>query len=250
MVSIQRTPAKAILALMRQTTASLRRIAGAILAGGILGRIVSNRPSYTATPQILDLRSEAVPFLKKREQNSGKKFQRSTRRPVTDIDGLTIHQMGFSRGSDPRRYLGVPAHYIITPDGMISQLHDWETYLYTSSNLNKNTIGVEVAGNFRGGNGKWRKPEKFGRDVPTPAQIQALRDLVAYVQRELDRQGIKMDALWAHRQGSMNRGIDPGPELWSQVVPWANETLGLVDRSEETRGGQPIPETWKAGVFA
>jgi len=250
MVSTQRTRMKAKLLKMQARTREIRGTFLALLAGGFLGRIASKMKSYTATPQILDLRSEAVPALKAREERSGNSFQRSRPRPVTDIDGLVLHQMGFSRGNDPRKYLGVPSHYIITADGLISQLHDWETYLYTSSNLNRHTISVEVAGNFRGGNGKWRKPEKFGADMPTPAQIQALRDLTAYVQRELARQGIEMDALWAHRQGSMNRGIDPGPDIWSQVVPWSNQELGLVDRSDEERGGMTIPESWKGGALA
>jgi len=246
MVRTHRVFVMDILDRMRRGLSRGNQILTGLITGSVFGLLASKMRTYTDSSSIVDLRPLAEDALKEREKATGKSFKRAYRRPVSDISGITMHQMGFSRGNDPTRYLGIPAHYIITPDGAIYQFHDWEEYLYTSSKLNSFTLGVELAGNFRGSDGKWRKPEKFGQDVPTPAQIQSMRNLVAYVQKDLAKQGIALDSLWGHRQGSPSRGIDPGPEVWSQVVPWANRTLGLVDRSNETRGdGQPIPESWK-----
>ena len=93
----------------------------------------------------IDLRVEGMKKLQEREDQSGKSFFRDKPREVQQIDSIVLHQMGFSRGTDPMRYLGVPAHYIVMADGTIAQLHNWETYLFTSNALNSRSIGVEIA---------------------------------------------------------------------------------------------------------
>ena len=38
------------------------------------------------------------------------------------IDAVVLHQTGFSRGLDPKRYLKVTAHFVVLADGTVLQL--------------------------------------------------------------------------------------------------------------------------------
>ncbi len=219
------------------------QIFAAMLGGGLLGRWVSSMSKY-ADP--IDLMAEGREKLKDREASSGKRFSRDNPRSIDGIDSIVLHQMGFSRGSDPMKYLGVPAHYVVMPSGVVAQLHPWETYLYTSNALNSRSIGVEIAGNFPNEDGNWWSPEKFGTDQPTPEQLNAIKGLVRYIDRGLRDQGQRLLGVYAHRQSSAAKRNDPGPDVWRAVSPVFAE-LGLEDVSGfATGGGAPIPESWKA----
>lgn len=223
------------------------QILAAILGGGLLGRWVFSMGKY-ASP--IDLMVEGQEKLKAREASSGKRFSRDKPRSVSDIDAIVLHQMGFSRGSDPTKYLGVPAHFVVMPDGVVAQLHPWETYLYTSNALNSGSIGVEIAGNFPNESGQWWSPEKFGMDRPTSEQLNAVRGLIRYIDRGLRDQGQRLRGVYAHRQSSAAKRNDPGPDVWRAVSPVFAE-LGLEDVSGfATGGGAPIPESWKVGQGA
>jgi len=217
----------------------------------ILGLFLAKKNKKGTRATVIDLRGPAQVKLASREAQSGKSFWKRGDRDLRKLDGLVLHQMGFQRGPDPTRYLGIPAHYVITTDGTIAQLHDWKKYLYTSSALNSWTVSVEVAGNFRGPNGEWYQGDKNGRDTLNSAQVEALRELVGIVDAQMALNGSKLNSLWGHRQGSPQRQIDPGPEIWASVVPWANAQYGLEDTSQMHVGdGKPIPESWKGGTVA
>jgi len=220
----------------------LLRVLAAVLVGAALSL---RRKSMKGTITPLDLRDEGRAKLKSREESSGKRFSRDAPRDVTQIDSVVLHQMGFSRGSDPTRYLGVPAHYIVLPDGVVAQLHDWETYLFTSNSLNSRSLGVEIAGNFPNENGTWWRPEDFGMDRPTPEQLDAVRRLLRYIAADLAEQGSRLRGVYAHRQSSPQKRNDPGPDVWRAVSSVFDE-LELDDVSGfSTGGGRPIPESWK-----
>jgi hypothetical protein len=64
---------------------------------------------------------------------------RAKRKSVRDIKkvyALVLHQMAFSRGSNPAKYDTVTAHYAILPDGKILQLHPNTAYLWASNGFN------------------------------------------------------------------------------------------------------------------
>lgn len=236
-------------AFAKYTGAWTGAIVGA-LAGLALAKSKSKTKAMTDRFEPRDLRAQADAKLKARESSSGKSFFRKTPRSVTDIDSVVVHQMGFQRGSDPTRYLGVPAHYIIMPDGGVAQLHDWERYLYTSNGLNSRSIGVEIAGNFPNVNGTWWQPEKFGMDRPTPEQIKSLISLLRYVKLELEEQGSDLKAVFAHRQSSGAKANDPGPDVWRGIYPVFSE-LGLEDTRNFSVGtGKPILREWIPGGVA
>ena len=225
-------------------------ILAALLGGGLLGRWVSTLRARTVTP--VDLRVEGRQKLQEREDQSSKALSRKTPRDLSGVDSIVLHQMGFSRGSDPKKYLGVPAHFVVMPDGTVAQLHDFQTYLYTSNGLNSRSIGVEIAGNFPNVDGKWWNPEKFGTDRPTDEQIDAIQGLIRYIGQALKDQGQTLRGVFAHRQSSAAKRNDPGPDVWRGVSPVFAE-LGLEDVSNfSIDSGAPIPESWKSdsGVFA
>ncbi|EDM79630.1 N-acetylmuramoyl-L-alanine amidase, family 2 [Plesiocystis pacifica SIR-1] len=158
------------------------------------------------------------------------------------IDAVVLHQMSFSRGNDPRRYLKVTAHFIIVPDGTIAQLHPMSARLSASDGFNGRSVAIEFAGNLRSVKGGWYRPEDYGRDVLTAAQVLAGRGLL----RQLRSAGIRH--VYAHRQSSPKRGNDPGPEIWSTVGQWGVDVLGLDDGGEgyAIEAGTPIPDTWRS----
>lgn len=167
-------------------------------------------------------------------------------RPVTDVYALVLHQMGFSRGSDPTRYDGVTAHYLVLPDGTVVWLHDHTTRLPAASGLNEGSVSVEFAGNLpsraRSTNpAHFWNPETKGMDQLTDAQVVGGRGLVTM----LRRQGWLTHIL-AHRQSGPERQNDPGPDIWREIGAWAVREYGLDWGGEgfAVTGGKPLPGHW------
>ncbi|HEX6041289.1 peptidoglycan recognition family protein [Longimicrobium sp.] len=160
----------------------------------------------------------------------------------TDFKALVLHQMGFSRGDNPARYDDVTAHYAITPNGTILQLHPDAAYLFASNRFNRFSVAVEFAGNFPNRKGSCWKPQKHGCHTVTPRQISAGRCLVRHLVAKL---GITQ--VLAHRQSSAMRENDPGPDLWLNVGQWAVDNLGLSDGGPGYKidDGKPIPPDWR-----
>jgi N-acetyl-anhydromuramyl-L-alanine amidase AmpD len=170
----------------------------------------------------------------------------AVRDPKT-VDALVLHQMAFSRGSDPTRYDKVTAHYAILPDGKIIQLHPISAYLNASNGFNSKSVAVEFAGNFPNIKGKCWEAKKYGCHALTQAQIEAGRKLIKHL--------IKTNGLThvlAHRQSSGTRENDPGPDIWYNVGQWAVDNLGLKDggpgfwiKNKVGPDGKPIPGEWR-----
>jgi hypothetical protein len=158
------------------------------------------------------------------------------------VYALVLHQMAFSRGNDVKKYDKVTAHFIITPDGKIAQLHPISAYLYASNGFNKHSVAVEFAGNFPNTRGRCWKPERFGCHRLTLAQIDAGRYLVQYLIHK-----IGLTHILAHRQSSGTRENDPGPDIWYHVGQWAVDNLGLRDGGTGFKidNGKPIPDSWR-----
>jgi len=222
------------------------RIAATVIGAASLARIVQYR---WPRGRVEDWTTQGDARLRANEARDGKTYFRRGDRSVRDLDGIVLHQMGFTRGDDPDRYTGVQAHFIVTPNGRIAQLHPISRYLFASSALNKGTVGVEFAGNFQSDKGRWHNPSQMGaQEGPTSAQIRAGRYLVGYIRREFAASGGQLKAVWGHRQGTgLRRANCPGPQIWHGIVPWANQRYGLQCVADDTVGdGNPIPESWRA----
>jgi hypothetical protein len=162
-------------------------------------------------------------------------------RRIKPVDAVVLHQMGLSRGNNLPRYLKVTAHFVILPDGSVAQLHPTSARLNASNDFNDRSVAIEFAGNLRSTRGLWWRPDRYGRDTLTAMQVESGRKLL----RELGRQGVRF--VYAHRQSFIERGNDPGPEIWASVGQWAINTLGMSDGGPGfvLGSGQPIPDEWR-----
>lgn len=163
-------------------------------------------------------------------------------RDPRSVYAVVLHQMAFSRGSDPTRYDRVGSHYAVLPDGTLLQLHPISAYLHASNGFNARSVAVEFAGNFPSTRGRCWQAARYGCHTLTPAQVASGRALLRYLAR---RHGVTH--VLAHRQSSGTRENDPGPDIWSQVGQWGIETLGLKDGGPGffIGSGNPIPEAWR-----
>jgi len=176
---------------------------------------------------------------------SDKSLRKGTRDPKK-IKQLVLHQMACCfKPADPlKRFLTITAHFAITADGRILQLHPIEQLLWASNGFNGSSVAVEFAGNFPDSKGRWWEGDKYGRDRPTQAQFEAGRRLIRHLVKT-----IGLTQVVAHRQSSASRENDPGPEVWRNVGQWAVDTLGLSDGGPGFKlpGGNPIPDDWRKG---
>ena len=164
-------------------------------------------------------------------------------RASTDVDTVVLHQMGFSRGNVPERYLNVVSHFAVLPDGTILKLHPMEAFLAASSDLNTYSVAVEFAGNFPNEKGYYWAGNA-GRHILGEKQISAGRELLRWMYQDL---GIVF--INAHRQGELasERGNCPGPDIWYHLGEWAVKDLGMDDGGKDFKEGRgsPIPESWR-----
>jgi len=166
------------------------------------------------------------------------------RRPARlgKVWALVLHQMAFSRGNDPARYLRVNAHFAILPDGTILQLHPVAALLAASNGFNTGSVAVEFAGNLPDVRGRCWSPATHGCHRLTPAQIRSGRFLVDQLIRT-----IGITHVLAHRQSSGTRENDPGPDVWYHVGQWAVERRGMKDGGPgfKVGSGRPILDAWR-----
>lgn len=186
---------------------------------------------FSSTPSLVDRTAHSPKDKRKKVRN------------INDVHALVLHQAGFSRGNDHHKYDKVTAHFVILPNGTILHLHPLTAYLYASNGFNKFSVAVEFVGNFPSTQGKCYKPERFGCNEVTDAQIKAGRELIRYLIKT-----IGLTHILAHRQSSGSRGNDPGPDIWYRVGQWAVSELGLKDGGPgyKVQSGQSIPDSWRS----
>jgi peptidoglycan hydrolase-like protein with peptidoglycan-binding domain len=210
--------------------------------GDFFGRVGSGIRDAAGrlTNVITDIANAGIIDLTAKSDKSRRKGARDPKK----IKQLVLHQMACCfKPADPlTRFLTVGAHFAITADGRILQLHPIEQLLWASNGFNGSSVAVEFAGNFPDSKGRWWEGDKYGRDRPTQAQFEAGRRLIRYLVAK-----IGLTQVVAHRQSSASRENDPGPEVWRNVGQWAVDTLGLSDGGPGFKlpGGNPIPDDWR-----
>jgi len=164
------------------------------------------------------------------------------------VTGVVLHQMGFSRGSDPSKYDAVTAHYKILPDGTIVWSHDHRVRLPAANKFNGYTISVEFAGNLPSVEGSrdprhYWSPETHGMNNLTNAQKMSGRWLMRHLNK---RYGIRY--VFGHVQSEAGKGNDPGPAIWRNVAMYAKTALGMSSGGPGyyIDGGKAIPSSWEA----
>ncbi|MEM7152280.1 MAG: N-acetylmuramoyl-L-alanine amidase [Myxococcota bacterium] len=199
----------------------------------------SVRPAPGFTPTLVDAKDRGAAKLASKHRRSALRSAQE----LDKVDGIVLHQMSFYRKGDTiDRYADVPAHYIITQQGELAQLHDHNVYLYTSNSLNATTVGVEFAGNFASTSGSFYQKQKFWACVLTPHQVSAARLLLETVQRD---RGITK--VYSHIQAYAGRSNCGGPDIWASVGQWGVDVLRLSDGGPGWKkdDGAEIPDVWR-----
>lgn len=213
---------------------------GATILGALALRALQNRTQPTSGKlRMVDLTASA--------ELTDRAARHTRKRDPSRVYAAVLHQMGFSRGNDPSRYLRVTANYAILPNGLVLYLHPHSTRLPQANGLNSGSVGIEFAGNFPSVRGGWWYPKGREGDPayenrPTKAQIEAGRALLAHLRNQHG-----FTHVLAHRQSSATRGNDPGPEIWYGVGEWAKQQLGMTDGGDDFKvgNGNPIDPRWK-----
>ncbi len=176
------------------------------------------------------------------------KEKRKRVRKWSDITGITLHQTGI-HGFGERAWKKVTAHLGVHSDGRVYLIHPLESYLWSSNSLNRDTIAIEVAGNFLGDldrpNSYWKKGG--GPSELSEAMIAGLRRAIRYIIKEIAAQGGRIEHVYAHRQGRGAKSNCPGAAIWIHAGVWAQETLGLGNGpglDYVRKDGKPIPPEW------
>ncbi|HFE47592.1 MAG TPA: CHAT domain-containing protein [Nannocystis exedens] len=176
------------------------------------------------------------------------KEKRKKVRKWSDITGITLHQTGI-HGFGDRAWKKVTAHLGVHSDGRVFLIHPLESYLWSSNSLNRDTVAIEVAGNFLGDldrpNSYWKKGG--GPSELSEVMIAGLRRAIRYIIKEIAANGGRIEHVYAHRQGRGAKSNCPGAAIWINAGVWAQETLGLANGPGPNyvrKDGKPIPPEW------
>lgn len=173
--------------------------------------------------------------------------KRKSTRAWSKITGIVLHQTGVHNFGESA-WKNVTAHVGVHSDGRVFHIHPFRSYLWSSHTLNRDTVAIEVAGNFLGDltkpNSYWKKGG--GPSQLTDEMISGLRRAIRWIMFEVASNGGKITHIYGHRQGSKDRPLCPGAAIWQQAGVWAQIEYGLSDGGNGyTRGdGLTIPESW------
>lgn len=168
-------------------------------------------------------------------------------RPWERITGITLHQTACRLGTRPERWYTLGAHVGIPKDGQVLLVNALQVKMWHAGGLNRDTVGVEIDGNFCGIEGRPRTAWSGGGGPHelTQEQIEGARWVLRWICQEVEAHGSRITSIYAHRQSSENRTADPGSRIWQEIGLWACQELGLVSNPMETRGsGLSVPVEW------
>lgn len=201
-----------------------------------------------------DVRQDAFdrrPFLSDYREEASKAVEHG-RNHLDRIDTICLHQMACKDSDDQGvdRWRKLAIHWAVTcgDNAKAYLMHDLDTYLYHGHGWNRRSVGFEFEGYFSGigenprylwsPRGSHRKPM-----VPTPQQISAGRNAVAWTVEKIASMGGKIQFIGAHRQSYATKESDPGSLIWQEIALWAQNNLGLKEAPTLPKGS-PIPEVW------
>jgi hypothetical protein len=139
------------------------------------------------------------------------------------ITGVMLHQTGCMMPEDPQVWNKINAHCGITRAGVLILMFPFEMLIWHGNGLTRPTIGIEIAGLFKGversSNTWWPRGAKT-HDLTYP-QILASEVLYDIIKGEFDDNGGTWEHVYAHRQSSGMRMSDPGESIWKEIAqPW------------------------------
>lgn len=149
-------------------------------------------------------------------------------RPLSQITHIAIHHSAGPANVPPERiaayhvskdWPGMGYHFYVGPDGTIYQTERLETISYQVYKQNHYSMGICVAGSFING------------AIPTPKQIEAVGDLVAWLTQKLN---VPLKNVWGHKEFPENQTSCPGAD-WNTGKKWKQMVL---DRANAVLSGK------------
>jgi N-acetyl-anhydromuramyl-L-alanine amidase AmpD len=131
------------------------------------------------------------------------------------------------------------AHYGITCAGEVNYVNPVTDFIWHAQGLSGPNVGIEVEGKFPGQDSK---PTPERPDGLTDGQKEGIRDCLEHIASVCPHRPL---AIYAHRQSTAARRIDPGEAIWRFIV----EAVELDDRFVlkplvALGSGRPIPACW------
>ncbi len=169
-------------------------------------------------------------------------------RAVSTINTIVLHQTGCKMPLRPAGWDRLNAHIGITRDGLIVIVNHFRAWIWHAQKLSKNSIGVEIAGNFPGlvDNPRTLWKGGGGPHALTDKQRVGLHVIREFIQNEAGRLGFKIEHVMGHRQAHNSRIADPGEQIWKEVGLDLQARLNATDGGDDfhTGSGRPIPQEW------
>jgi N-acetyl-anhydromuramyl-L-alanine amidase AmpD len=170
------------------------------------------------------------------------------KRTWDDITGVVLHQTGCKMPTSPSGWKRLNAHIGITSTGQCVIVNDPTDMIWHAQRLSPSTIGIEIAGNFAGVEGRKSTVWKGGGAQAhlTDAMLEGLDMAFDWVNSQFTDNLKEWLYVYAHRQSSAMRRADPGSEIWQCVgMDWI-QRLGASDGEPGFAVGKglPIPREW------
>lgn len=137
-------------------------------------------------------------------------------RPLAAITGIIVHHSATKTGSAAAYanfhikeygWAGIAYHYVINTDGTVNETLDWGKIGNHCAGMNTRTLGIVLTGNF-------------DKTDPTPAQMEALAQLITQINKEIGRQ------LTVERHSDHSKKTCPGIRFpWLELL----DTLRLLE---------------------
>ena len=171
----------------------------------------------------------------------------STRRKLSRIDSITLHQTGCNLSERLKRWYFIRANLGVTRLGKVIKINGFDVIPQCSNWFNHRSIGIEISGNFRGVESNPRTLWKPGgrRATMSTAQISGARNAMVLCCNDVASAGGEIKHVFGHRQANGGKPNCPGELIWRNVALWAQKEIGLTSDSNYTKGsGLPIPRQW------
>ncbi len=160
-------------------------------------------------------------------------------RSLSAITHLAIHHSAAPANIAPEKiaayhvgkgWPGIGYHFLVEPDGAIFQVNRLETVAYHVYKQNAYTVGICTEGSFVGGL------------IPTPKQIEALGNLVAWLTQKLN---IPLKQVWGHKEYPENATACPGDD-WLKGKKWKDM---MIAQAQAQLNGQTSAVTKTIGHY-
>lgn len=164
------------------------------------------------------------------------------------VIGVMLHQTGCLMPTSVSGWDRLNAHLGIGRNGGFYIVNDPTDLIFHGQGLSRQTVGLEIAGNYPGLRGNEKTLWKGGGGPHTlnPEMLLGLETARKWLLEWFGSRNLRWNWIVGHRQSFKTRIADPGQEIWETVaLPWMAETGAYEGGEDFSKGsGRPIPREW------